>query len=54
MSPEPERNPELGANWRTRIVIAPWAWLILQAVATVAWLIAIAWGGFQIARWLFG
>ena len=31
----------------------PWAWLALEGVATVGWLIAIGWATVAFARWLF-
>lgn len=54
MDKEPKHIAEGNANWRERFVIAPWAWAFLQVVATIGWLIAIAWAGFLIVRWLFG
>jgi hypothetical protein len=41
------------ANWRRLVVIPPTAWLVLEAIATIVWLIAIAWSGYTSARWLF-
>jgi hypothetical protein len=41
------------ANWRRLVVIPPWAWLVIQGIATIAWLCAIAWSGYNSVRWLF-
>jgi hypothetical protein len=41
------------ANWRRLVIMPPWAWLTIEGIATVAWLCAIAWGGFKTIRWLF-
>jgi hypothetical protein len=35
-------------------VVGPWAWLALEGVATVGWLIAIGWTTVTLARWLLG
>jgi hypothetical protein len=41
------------ANWRRLVDILPRAWLIVQGTATIAWLCAIAWSGYNSVRWFF-
>lgn len=49
MSTKPKDDPERGSRWRTRIV--PWSWLVLEVVATIAWLLAIVWGSLHVVSW---
>jgi hypothetical protein len=32
----------------------PWAWLALEGVATIGWMIALGWAAVAFARWLLG
>jgi hypothetical protein len=52
MNIEPPHEPATGLR-RPR-AIWPWAWLALEGVATVGWLIALGWATVVFARWLLG
>ena len=52
MNIEPPHEPPMGV--RRSKPLWPWAWLALEGVATVGWLIAIAWATVAFARWLLG
>jgi hypothetical protein len=44
--PEPSTK-----SWKA---LWPLGWMILEGIATVGWLCAIAWAGVRFAQWLFG
>jgi len=39
---------------RHRWAIWPWAWLALEVVATIGWLLAIGWIAVKFVVWLWG
>src|ERR1700733_5738566 len=51
---KPVPNSEPATNSRKHERIWPLGWLILEWIATVGWLCAIAWAGVRFIQWVFG
>jgi hypothetical protein len=44
-------KPTPSTNARRRAPFWPWMWLALTGVATVGWLVAIAWAATALSQW---
>jgi hypothetical protein len=51
---KPVPNSKPATNSRKHERIWPLGWLILEGIATVGWLSAIAWASVRVVQWLFG
>ena len=51
---EPKLSDGSATGLWGRGAIGPWAWLVLEGIATIGWLVAIGWAAVTLVRWLLG